>query len=62
MTHVNRDFNEDMQTDFQFLKIHNALYTLIQSRDTESALYEGDIFTYCKPNTIMTQLNWLWAH
>lgn len=46
LSHVNQDFNDEIQTDFIFIRIREKIYTVINFCDTGTAYSEGKVVKY----------------
>lgn len=62
LTHVNQNFNDEIQADFLFAKIRNETFTVIHYVDTGTAFSEGTVVTDRKASTVITQFDALWLY
>lgn len=62
LTHVNKNFNDEIQVDFLFVRIKGTIYCVIHFCDAGTAYYEGAVVKDRKSNTILNQFDQLWNH
>lgn len=60
LTHVNEEFNNEVQVDFVFIQIKDTKYTCLYLVDTGTAFSECVITSSRKTDTIITTLNQEW--
>lgn len=62
LTHVNQNINDEIQTDFLFIKLFDTVYSVIHFADTGTAYSEGSVVTDRKADTIIKQFDTLWGY
>lgn len=62
LTHVNRDFYDDIKTDLISIRIKSTVYSAIHIFDTDTAYFEGSVMNDRQPDMIMNQFDRILAY